>query len=319
MSGTCQVCLGDLAAGEGPHPRCARELFGVPHAPKVDLELAKLHAVALAMVGHTTFSGVQRKISVGLDAGRATLRLALEGGQFVLKPQAQSFPHLPENEHVTMRIAAAAGIEIPPCGLVHLADGSLAYVVRRFDRPEAGGKLALEDFCQLAVFSPKQKYEGSAELCARLVRRYATEPGIDALRLFRQIVFAWWAGNGDLHLKNLSLLRTPDGIYRLSPAYDLLSTALVVPDDRLALPVGGNRGEVAPREWIAFGDYCALPRRAARRALEEIRAALEPGLDLVRRSRLPADMQERYAALLRGRTPTIEKAIARAGRGRSGG
>lgn len=315
MTASCLVCLGDLsAAGEEHHPRCARALFGVPRVPTVELELAKLHTAALAMVGHTTFSGVQRKISLGLDPVRTTLRVALEGGQFVLKPRSATLPQLPENEHVTMRLAEAAGLEVPPCGLVRLADGSLAYLVRRFDRPPAGGKLALEDFCQLAGLAPKQKYEGSAELCARLVKRWASEPGVDALRLFRQVAFSWWVGNGDLHLKNLSLLRDASGVHRLSPAYDLLSTRLAIGDERLALPVGGNRGEVTPREWLAFAGYCGLTRRAARRVLAELAGALGPALDLLARSRLDEPARETYAALLRARAPALERASALAGR-----
>ena len=101
----------------------------------------------------------------------------------------------------TGRPVEIAGVEHPACGLLTLADGSLAYVVRRFDRPDGGGKLRQEDFCQ-----------------------YATEPAVESLKLFRQMVFCWWTGNGDMHLKNFSLLTGPDGTVRLSPAYDLLCT-----------------------------------------------------------------------------------------------
>lgn len=103
-----------------------------------------------------------------------------------------------------MRMAKLVGLEVPPCGLVQLADGSLAYVVRHFDRT-ATAKLALEDFCQLAEKSPKDKYEGSAELCFKLVARFASEPGIEKAKLLRLLMFTWWTGNGDMHLKNLSL------------------------------------------------------------------------------------------------------------------
>jgi hypothetical protein len=133
--------------------------------------MAKLHTLALAMVGHSSMSGVQRKISVRLDADRNTLQVATSGGQFIFKPQAQTFPSLPENEHVTMRIAALVGLAVPPCGLVQLDDGSWAYVVVRFDRTPAA-KLPMEDFCQLAEKAPKEKYDGSAELCFRLIAKY---------------------------------------------------------------------------------------------------------------------------------------------------
>jgi serine/threonine-protein kinase HipA len=307
----CLVCLRAIAAPQEYHSECASQLFSVRAPPVVDLELAKVHTVAQAMVGHTSISGTQRKVSVGLSTDRATLLLAVEGGEYILKPQAQTFPSLPEIEHVTMRIARAAGIEIPPCGLVHLRDGSLAHLVRRFDRTGEGGKLLQEDFCQLAQLSPKQKYEGSAELCARLVHRYASEPLVEALELYRRVAFAWWTGNGDMHLKNFSLLRGPDGFYRLSPAYDLLCTSLVIEDEQLALPVSGNRKNVTPREWVEYARYCKLTARAAARALRGVRAAFEPGVALIGRSQLPEEMKRRYEAILRKRTLTVERAVQR--------
>src|SRR5262245_47799500 len=127
----CWACLGPVAEGTRYHDRCLRELFGVARVPVIDVELAKLHTLALAMVGHTSLSGVQRKISMRLVSEARTLQVAAEGGRFILKPQAHTFPSLPENEHVTMRIAARAGIEIPPCALVELKDGTRAYLVKR--------------------------------------------------------------------------------------------------------------------------------------------------------------------------------------------
>jgi serine/threonine-protein kinase HipA len=312
VTARCLVCLADVR-GEGEyHARCAQALFGSTRVPTIDLELARLHTVAQAMVGHTSLSGIQRKVSVGLTADRATLRVAMEKGHFILKPQAQVFPSLPENEHVTMCIGAAAGLQAPPNGLVRLPDGSLAYLTRRFDRTAEGTKLLQEDFCQLGELAPKQKYEGSAELCARLVRRYASEPLVAALALFRQTVFSWWTGNGDMHLKNLSLLRGADGLHRFSPAYDLLCTELVVEEDQLALPVGGNRREVTPRQWLTFASYCGLTPKATARVLGQVRAALTPSLDLVARCYLPDDMKTRYTRLLEARARTIEAAARKA-------
>lgn len=296
----CFICLEPLQEGRY-HPRCIRDLFGTGHLPTIDVEIAKLHTLALAMVGHTTLSGIQRKISLRLEAENRTLQVATEGGRFILKPQAQTFPHLPENEHVTMRMAAQVGIVVPPCGLILLKDESLAYVVRRFDRTDDGRKLLQEDFCQLARQSPKDKYNGSSELCAKLVNRYASAPGVEAARLFRLMAFVWWTGNGDMHLKNFSLLRGTDGNYRLSPAYDLLSTRLVIPDDLLALSVEGNKKNVTRRQWLAYAEHCRVPPRAAARVLEEVGAKVDACAATIERSALPAEMKADYTALIRTR------------------
>ena len=296
----CWACLRPVVDDERYHPKCVRELFGVTKVPKLDVELARLHTLALAMVGHSSMSGVQRKISLRLETESRTLRVAAEGGHFILKPQAQTFPFLPENEHVTMRIAERIGIVIPPCALIELKDGSFAYIVRRFDRVAPGGKLLQEDFCQLASRSPKDKYRGSAELCARLLLRYASAPLVDAERLFRLLVFVWWTGNGDMHLKNFSLLRGEDGHYRLSPAYDLLSTRLVIPDDELALPVGGSK-RLGRKRWLALATSCRLPPRVADRVMAEIGAATAQAEELIEASLLPEDMKHAYRDLVRER------------------
>jgi serine/threonine-protein kinase HipA len=300
----CLICLGD--ADERYHAACARALFDLPAVPRVEVALAKLHTAALAMVGKTSLSGVQRKLSLRLSPERATLQVAVDGGRFILKPQTETFPSLPENEHVTMRIAAAAGVVIPPCGLVHLDDDSLAYIVKRFDRIDDGGKRRQEDFCQLAEKPPKERYDGSAELCVRLLQRYASEPIVDLRALYRQLVVGWWTGNGDLHLKNLSLLATEEGLHKLSPAYDMLCTRLVIAADRLALPVGGRDDQLTRRHWLELADYGGLPRRAAERVLRGVVDAATVARDLVGRSLLPQEMKERYEALLVERAAVLE-------------
>ncbi len=301
----CWACLREVPIGARYHPSCLRDLFGSAKVPVVDVELARLHTLALAMVGHTSLSGIQRKISLSLEAESRTLHVAAEGAHFILKPQALTFPFLPENEHATMRLAARVGINVPPCALVELKDGSRAYIVRRFDPPATGGKLLQEDFCQLAVKSPKEKYSGSAELCAKLLLRYASAPVVEAQRLFRLLVFVWWTGNGDMHLKNFSLLRHPDGQYRLSPAYDLLATRLVIPDDQLALPIGGTPKDISRRKWLELARSCKLPEPAAVRVLTEIGESVDEATELIDASLLPDAMKRTYQALVRTRAGVL--------------
>lgn len=140
------------------------------------------------------------------------------------------------------------------------------------------------------------------------IHRYASEPIVEALKLFRRVALTWWTGNGDMHLKNFALLRGADGLYRLSPAYDLLCTSLLIADEQLALPVGGNRREVTPQQWAEFAAYCRLTSKAAARVLSELRHSLDPAVRLIERSTLPPDMQERYVELLRARAPLLERA-----------
>ena len=305
MSQICRVCLENVRGDKDYHDRCMRALFGTAKVPKLDIEVSKLHTAALAMVGHTSLSGIQKKISVNLAADRQTLQVAAEGGRYILKPQTETYPALPENEHLTTRLAQLVEIEVAPFGLVPLKDGSLAYIVRRFDRLPNGHKLRQEDFCQLAEISPKEKYDGSAELCVRLLRKYATEPLIEILKLYRQLVFAWWSGNGDMHLKNLSLLTNEQGVTQLSPAYDLVCTRLVIPNDPLSLPIVGKKDNLDRNDWLNFARYCQLPEKTALRVLEAQSSAQDAATTLIDRSFLPLEQREQYRDQLSERTKSL--------------
>ena len=165
--------------------------------------------------------------------------------------------------------------------------------------------MQVEDFCQLAEKRLKDKYDGSAELCVKILRKYATEPLIEIQKLYRLILFSWWMANGDMHLKNFSLLTTTDGIRRLSPAYDLVCTKLIIPDDTLAMPVGGRDRNFTRRKWFDFAEYCQIPERAAKRLLSEQNEALEPALRLISASFLPDQIKEQYEGFLRENTSVL--------------
>lgn len=303
----CMVCLAPINGQVTYHRACVRRLFGSPRVPPIDVEQAKLHTLAGAMVRHTSISGAQRKISLGFSQDRAALQVPEIGGAYILKPQTGVYPALPENEHLTMRLGGLFGLEIPPCGLVRLTDESLAYLVLRFDRAADGRKLRQEDFCQLAVKPPKEKYDGSAELCARLIRQYSGQPLVDLLKLYRQWVFSWWVGNHDLHLKNLSLLAGARGQHQLSPAYDLVATHLVIADDHMALPMNGRARRFMRAAWLCFAAYCDIPERAAERVLQQPARLIERAERLVAASWLPHQMKQAYLDLLRERAASFQQ------------
>src|SRR4029078_6273597 len=98
-----------------------------------------------------------------------------------------------------MNLASLRGIETPPFGLLGLKDGSFAYIIKRFDRTDDGHKLQVEDFCQLRMKPLRGKYDGSGELCVRILKQYATEPLIEIRKLFARFLFGWWVANGDMH------------------------------------------------------------------------------------------------------------------------
>jgi serine/threonine-protein kinase HipA len=303
---TCRICLRSAVGSLDYHPGCLASLFGTEVLPLLDIGLSKLMGLAAEMAGKMSISGVQEKVSLRLSDDKSRLEIAPAGGRYILKPEPSRFAFVPQNEHLTMRLAVLVGIGAPPFGLVKLKDKSIAYVIKRFDRLEDGTKLQVEDFCQLAEKPLRDKYQGSGELCVRILRKYASEPLIEIRNLFKVLLFSWWVSNGDQHLKNFSLLRTSEGCWRLAPAYDLICTRLPIPSDRdLALPICGKKSNLNRQLWLHFAEYSQIPERAAVRLLNEQIDALEPSLRLIEASFLPDEHKTQYQEIVRQTTELL--------------
>lgn len=144
-------------------------------------------------------------------------------------------------------------LDIAECGLINLDDGQRSYITRRMDR-QNGWKLHMEDMCQLTDRVTEQKYRGSMEQVGKAVLKYCTNPVFDALRLFELALFCFLTGNSDMHLKNFSLLYTPGGEVNLSPAYDLLPTTLLLPEDteESALTINGKKKKLNLNDFVRY-------------------------------------------------------------------
>lgn len=105
--------------------------------------------------------------------------------------------------------------------------------------------------------------------------------------------------------KNLSLLVDEQGIVRLTPAYDLVCTRLVIPDDQLSLPIGGKKDNLNRKDWLRFAEYCRLPEKAVSRVLQEQRNAQAAAVALIEKSLLPLDQQQQLVQLLVNRSEQI--------------
>ena len=309
MSSTrCKICLGALGGEEkGCHAACCRGLFGGAQPPLVPYSWEALNSLAEQIVrSHVAVPGVQPKLSLHLEpggtreGGRFTL-VGLEGG-YILKPPVERFPQMPELEHLTMRMAGCFGIETAGCGLIALEDGQLALIVRRMDRV-GERKLAMEDMCQLTDRMTEEKYRGSLESAGREILRHCSNPGLDALRFFEVNLFCFLTGNSDMHLKNFSLIRSGDGEIRLSPAYDLLATVLLLPEDKeeSALTIRGRKKRLNRRDFMALGEALKLTERQIANSLRRFEKGLEAAIGLISAGFCSKEMQLRYRALVEQR------------------
>jgi serine/threonine-protein kinase HipA len=306
----CLACLDPVVAsvlGDAYHPGCAKRLFGSARVPSPDnLTVAKVRAATPAQKSPGARLGERPGLTVDISADKRRLEAVPAAGRYILRPQATQFPQLPENELLTMRLAELVGIEIPACALVRLRDRTLAFLVRRSDAPQDGDQPVFETFRQLAATLVEPTPDDSGELCAEIARRYASEPLVALLKVYRVIVFAWWTGNGGLDLESLAFATGADGLRRIAPARNLLCTRLVIPDDALALPVGGKRDRFARADWLRFGDACGLRPRIVERVLGSIASSFDEALGLVARSFLRENAKVAYAELLGRRTAMLE-------------
>jgi serine/threonine-protein kinase HipA len=200
-----------------------------------------------------SIQGVQPKLSASLSVKEELFEVVDRGGRYILKPQIERYAHVPENEDVSMRMAALAGIEVPLHGLIYSKDQSFTYFIKRFDRKGQKDKLHVEDFAQLSDHSRDTKYESSMEQVAAVINRFCTFPVIEKVSLFKRTLFSYLIGNEDMHLKNFSII-IRDGKVGLSPAYDFLNSTIVLsnPKEELALPIRGKKSKITKNDMIKY-------------------------------------------------------------------
>ncbi len=297
----CLYCYKPLADGEVDyHKTCARKIFESTTVPVLPYTRDNIKELAREIVtASTTVTGVQAKLSLDISRGRAgePQRFTIVGirGRFILKPQTDRFANLPENEDLTMHLAEAAGIKTVPHSLIRFADGELCYITRRVDHTKKGAKIAMEDMCQLSERLTEDKYKGSYERIAKLIRQHSSAPLLDVVNFWEVVLFSWLTGNADMHLKNFSLFRPADD-YILTPVYDLLSTALAMPEDdeELALTLNGKKKRIKREDFEKAMRDSGIDEKAIANLFARFSKAIPKWHELIDVSFLPTDLQEAY-------------------------
>ena len=193
-----------------------------------------------------SLAGVQLKFSAVQSAsGGLTIPTTGVGGNQIVKLPSREFAHVPENEFSMMSLARLVGINVPAIGLIdvrsigNLPDGiekigQQAFVIERFDRNDDGSVTHIEDFAQVFNVYPEDKYKKASY--RNLISVIASESDQDDVAEFiRRLTFNVLIGNGDMHLKNWSLIYSDRRNARLAPAYDFVSTIPYIANDKSAL------------------------------------------------------------------------------------
>jgi serine/threonine-protein kinase HipA len=310
----CLVCAKPVDSGADYHPKCLQNLFGSKEKPTLEVSFDELNELAKKSVNQrVTVPGVQTKLSLEIDRKtEGTDKLTIVGlwGRYILKPPSNRWPELPANEHCTMLMAEVAGIETVPYGLIHLASRELAYITKRIDRDEDGNKFAMEDMSQLTGRLTEDKYKGSHEQVAKVVKQFSANPLFDLTRLFELILFSYLTGNGDMHLKNFSLFKDPQLGWKLAPGYDLLSTRLVIPEEKdseeLSLTLTGKKSNFQLDSFQEFGKHIGLNAKQIQNIMDNLQEKKEDLMGTVGKSFLSEEMKEAYLEILMKRFRLFE-------------
>ncbi len=257
-------------------------------------------------------SGVQIKAPMTLDPdGRLSPSI---GTLFthILKPAGTSgFEALPLVEWVGLALARAAGFAVPDASLIAMPDGlPPALLVERFDI-RAGADdhrlLAMEDLCSVLDLSPEAKYDGTIERVARALRGLSTSPEEDLLILMKRVVFAWLIADGDMHLKNMAVLKTAEPgdpafrSVRLAPVYDTLTTRVFprLEHDRMALKLNGKDERLKRADFLAVSAIAGLRASDTNAAIDDVLERMRAAVAAITLPALP------------GYGPSGEAAVAR--------
>ena len=290
------------------HQACNKRFYGQLKTPLLGYNLQNLQELATKVIqSQMAVTGVQAKVSLSLyrkEEKNLTKKLTIVGlyGDYILKPPSEFYPQLPELESVTMHMAAVCGLQVVPHSLVYLQDETLCYITKRVDRTRKG-KLHMEDMCQLSERLTEDKYKGSHEQVAKLILKYSATPLLDVSNFYEQVLFSFFTGNADMHLKNFSLLEKENQGLSLCPAYDLVPTALINEADteELALTLNAKKRKLKYQDFLVAYENCGLSKKVLDKTLELFTYCKPEMFVVLDKSFVSDEFKTKYIALVNNR------------------
>jgi serine/threonine-protein kinase HipA len=294
------------------HEHCSLEFFGAKEQPVFEYSLKQMAELAKNVVERSVaVPGVQPKLSLSIvndalqdgNKGRLTVVGAL-GGNYIFKPPSAQFPEMPENEHLTMRIAETFGINTVKSSLIRLQSGELSYMTKRIDRTAAGEKIHMLDMFQIT--EAFDKYKSSMEKVGKALNEYSDNTLLDKLYFLELGIFSFLTGNNDMHLKNFSMILSGE-TWTLAPAYDLLNVAIVNPDDteELALTIEGKKKKLKWKNFESLGINLGLNEKQIKNTAKRFQKNKPLAIQWIDKSFLSDQYKQKYKALLEERYSTL--------------
>ena len=287
------------------HPECIKAFFGTQLAPVLPYQLSEMEKLAKEVAGQSvTVPGVQPKISLGwiktiLESGhqgRLTIMDALQGN-YILKPPNADYPQMPENEHLSMKLAELFRIAIVPVTMIRLQSGELCFLTKRIDRNADGSKNHMIDFLQ--ILELEDKYKGTMEKLGKTIGELSVNTLLDKLRFFESTVFNYCIGNNVMHMKNYSMFLSDTG-WVLWLFYDLFNEKMLWPkvkEELAKLFTAQKWGDVKP-ECADLGTVLKLNDKQINAVYKRLQKWLPEAMELINRSFLEPERQNAYKKLI---------------------
>jgi len=181
-------------------------------------------------------SGVQPKLLLSAQ-NKTTMKFE----HYIVKSWEDEYPQLAINEYFCMKAVKYAGLDVPA---FYLSDDLSLFIIERFDVKEDGIYLGFEDMCVLTARSTDEKYDGSYEELARVIKDIipAQNRRASLKILLKAMIMNHFLRNGDGHLKNYGIVYEDDyEDARLAPIYDVITTTKYIKKDIPALYLGANK------------------------------------------------------------------------------
>ena len=310
MNKRCLYCYKSLDADSVGdfHESCSMTFFDVKQQPLFEHSLTQMAELAKNVVERSVaVPGVQPKLSLSIvndtiqdgNKGRLTVVGAL-GGNYIFKPPSNQFAEMPENEHLTMRIAESFGIQTVKSSLIRLQSGELSYITKRIYRTKKKKKIHMLDMFQIT--EAFDKYKSSMEKIGKALNDYSDNTLLDKLNFFELAIFSFITGNNDMHLKNFSMIHIAD-TWTLAPAYDLLNVAIVNPEDteELALTLEGKKKKLKWEHFERLGRNLELNDKQINGVIKRFEKNKPKALKWIDNSFLSSDYKQKYKTLLEER------------------
>tara|TARA_R110001583_G_scaffold137579_3_gene289194 strand:- start:1115 stop:2074 length:960 start_codon:yes stop_codon:yes gene_type:complete len=315
---SCLACHKPLASGDHQyHPACLAR-FWESDTPvfQLDYDVSQINELAEENVAQRIIvTGVQPKLSMGFTKTATEERLTIVGalnGRYILKPPYSAYPQMPELEALCMLMTQACGIETVPFLLLPLKGGELAYITRRIDRNAQGDKFAMEDACQFNERLTEHKYRGSYEQIAKGIIAYSKNPIKDVVHFYEQVIVSFLIGNNDMHLKNFSLIAKESNAYELTPAYDMISAQLLLPDDLedLALNINGKKRKLKREDFNEAMLKAHIPEKAIENLWKRIEKGMNEWSGLIDYSFLTQERKTEFKELINKKKTQLKIEVA---------